>query len=81
MPSVEPCRGPGIANVARNDGSSGGRRGCLVWMLGAWIWFGLVIALSDAAVNAPNDQTGQLLLGVVILAPVAVSGWALWRRR
>lgn len=70
------------SGCGRSDRTSAKRRGgCLLGLLAAWIWFGLVVALSDSAVNSPNDETGQLLLVVVILAPLVVIGWAIWRHR
>ena len=55
------------------------RTGCL-WMLGLWVWFGLVLALSDLSVKSPGDRLVQLVFGLVILSPLIVAGWTRRRR-
>ena len=47
------------------------RSGCL-WALGAWIWFGLVLALADMSGNDPTNQFTQAVFGIVLLAPFIV---------
>lgn len=58
------------------------RSGCL-WALGAWIWFGLVVALADMSVNDPTDRLTQAVFGIVLLVPVVALTRAVtrWRRR
>lgn len=58
------------------------RSGCL-WALGAWIWFGLVLALADMSGNDPTNQFTQAVFGIVLLAPFIVLSRAVtgWRRR
>lgn len=58
------------------------RSGCL-WALGAWIWFGLVLALADMSGNDPTNQFTQAVFGIVLLAPFIVLARAFtnWRGR